>query len=60
MNGLASYLELSLAGVRYHLNRHSTVKSKSLGLLVRVFQEGIEAKGIPMEKYNSKKKLERI
>nr|YP_010555478.1 GIY-YIG endonuclease [Ramaria rubella]UYR22226.1 GIY-YIG endonuclease [Ramaria rubella] len=57
MNGLASLLGLSLSGLKYHFNRESTVWSKSLGLSLRVYPEGIEAEGKPKYKYDSKKKI---
>jgi hypothetical protein len=55
LNGLASILGLSIAGVKYHLNRESTVKAKSLDLLVSISQEGVEPSGFPIENYKSKK-----
>jgi len=41
LNGLASKLGLSYAGVNYHLNRESRVYAKSLDLEVNVKKEGV-------------------
>lgn len=55
LNGLASLLGLSIAGVKYHLNRESFVYAKALGLNVNIIKEGLESKGKPMDFYRSKK-----
>jgi hypothetical protein len=60
LNGLASILGLSVAGIKYHLGRESFVFAKALGLYVSIIQEGLESKGKPADFYISKKKNKEI
>lgn len=55
MNSLASKLGLSLAGLKYHLNKESKVYSKYFGLSVTVYEEGKKTEGHPMDLYKSPK-----
>ena len=41
MNALASKLDISLAGLKYHLGRESYVNTKSLKCTVKIVKEGV-------------------
>jgi len=55
MNGLASILGISLAGLKYHLGRESYVYAKSLGLNLSILKLGGISEGKPKDFYRSKK-----
>jgi hypothetical protein len=55
MNGLATILGISLAGLKYHLGRESYVYAKALALNVNILKLGEISKGNPKDHYRSKK-----
>jgi hypothetical protein len=55
MNGLASILNISLAGLKYHLGRDSYIYIKSINAYVSITKEGLINAGKPKDFYRSKK-----
>jgi len=55
MNGLATILGISLAGLKYHLGRESFVYAKALAFNVNILKLGEISKGNPKDHYRSKK-----
>lgn len=55
MNALASKLDISLAGLKYHLGRESYVYTKYLKCTVKIVKEGVISFGQTKDFYKSKK-----
>lgn len=55
MNGLANIFGISLAGLKSHLGRETSVYAKALALNVNILKLGAISKGKPKDFYSNKK-----